>query len=1245
MNAALRRLALNNRQVKLRDQAGLERPLSPSYLSLTGLTLHRAGVLKEADLINQYLQSLVYSPTPGSRPALPPHLSAEILVSQLPISETKLIAKEWGRIGEIKKIARQFARRGLVLGLSDEKGNEFELPTDKISSATLALKQAGLLTRLRNIDVFLRRIRDTYGLNPARGLPNGRLNLARALEQYGESVNKLGERSPQLEQTIFEAAIESNLETQLVHALQVKYQTIMAFLNNLSDNISEAAMTIVNTAQVFWPGGNPTLMLYEEFEGKRYLVPTAVALPSTIIKVGQRIIRRELGGFRIPVHEDSQNPHVQAFLEEGLKVRNITYPEHVVVCTSFVGVEPSDYAGNRKMQAFMDSLQVAWPGERDLTNQRTCPLLTVPLKVIDPISGDTKKIGLLAIVKEGPFLEEDRRLAEFFANNAAHRLQDIMIRRELRAAVGAAESSAKEARAYAQKLEEMQQLQLDEERRRAMEVVAAVMTHDVKNILLRGAVMNENNHRAFRDCLVELDVTARALRCGISPKAEEFDALVKRADQLRASFENTQQMLGEAEEAVRGMLLLASQGNGSVAIKSFLETILPNFQIMAKKKGITLVAKLDGLEGRDAIAIPQFKLGAVLSNLILNSIDAFSGLDLTPKTIVVSARREGETVRMSVKDTGCGIPDDFQNKLFQPGMTTKGTAGTGFGLVQVEQVITESGGRVAVKSSVALEDHGSEFILTIPWIAKKGPTTPVPSDPTQALLQPKKVRVVYVDDQQGNLDHFPGFLAPLGIPKENIVTYNDPAQLLADFRDGKIEPTLIISDQDMGPWRGDQLLRQIVATCRGKNINPPFLAIFSGEARPATETVQALQVDNIHWIVKGAHLDAIRNTMASIIQGNNGAGITKPSDPAPAPTAYFAYYQLVAHKTNNYLAKISLCLETYVRSGNPGYLAAANEQFAEFGRYLASFQTFYDQFAPANLADKKIETLPLPEEIRENYLQWDNLPKDERYKLAVISSVYQEKAAKLLPEQHLVDPLVFAAVAANPSARREAVQPIEALLQQIADLNQAFLLDPASRDKDNLTLFSLYRKEIEPKTEGPRLAFLGSFTHYLNNILCGFTGTLSFIAENDYRFEDDDRKTLDEYLEKFKLIRQTLKTISEQNNDQFDLDQLTVLFNNRQKATELTGNLSSEDIAEIRSLAGFLQTELFGLIDLNGLRMAISLSITSPGSEAGRIITDQVYQSVRLFNTTLAALRNGGRSSLPPETLRVTSLFDQLAPN
>lgn len=114
----------------------------------------------------------------------------------------------------------------------------------------------------------------------------------------------------------------------------------------------------------------------------------------------------------------------------------------------------------------------------------------------------------------------------------------------------------------------------------------------------------------------------------------------------------------------------------------------------------------------------------VLMNLLINARQAMSGGGQL--VIKLKQNRAANTVDLSVRDYGPGIPQDKLRRIFEPFYSTKsgpdesGKGGTGVGLSTCKNIIEAHGGKIRVESSVG---QGTCFTLMLP-IEKQKPLIP-----------------------------------------------------------------------------------------------------------------------------------------------------------------------------------------------------------------------------------------------------------------------------------------------------------------------------------------------------------------------------------------------------------------------------------------------------------------------------------------------------------------------------------------
>jgi two-component system nitrogen regulation sensor histidine kinase GlnL len=124
-------------------------------------------------------------------------------------------------------------------------------------------------------------------------------------------------------------------------------------------------------------------------------------------------------------------------------------------------------------------------------------------------------------------------------------------------------------------------------------------------------------------------------------------------------------------------------------------------QSLEKSVEIALQPPKNGL----LVQADAMKLEQVLLNVLLNGLEAMpDGGRLT-----VRGKREDGAASIEVTDTGPGIPDDLQRRIFDPYFTTKST-GSGMGLAICEKIMEQHGGRV----HFATGPRGTTFTLALP---------------------------------------------------------------------------------------------------------------------------------------------------------------------------------------------------------------------------------------------------------------------------------------------------------------------------------------------------------------------------------------------------------------------------------------------------------------------------------------------------------------------------------------------------
>ena len=226
---------------------------------------------------------------------------------------------------------------------------------------------------------------------------------------------------------------------------------------------------------------------------------------------------------------------------------------------------------------------------------------------------------------------------------------------------------------------------------------------------------------------------------------------------------------------------------------------------------IDIRCTIDGRAG--AVLSNSVELHQILMNLCTNAVHAIGersgmveieaqGLDIGPENRDGFPDLDlGRYVRLSVKDSGQGIPSDIQERIFDPYFTTKEKGvGTGLGLAVVHGIVKKSNGTIRVKSEIG---KGSVFHVYLPQVdlsaAKPAEYPAIPRGGFE--------RILFVDDEKMLVDVGEQILRRLGY---DVVSRTSPLEALELFKARPKDFDLVITDQTMPGLTGDALASELM---------------------------------------------------------------------------------------------------------------------------------------------------------------------------------------------------------------------------------------------------------------------------------------------------------------------------------------------------------------------------------------------------------------------------------------------------
>jgi signal transduction histidine kinase len=185
-----------------------------------------------------------------------------------------------------------------------------------------------------------------------------------------------------------------------------------------------------------------------------------------------------------------------------------------------------------------------------------------------------------------------------------------------------------------------------------------------------------------------------------SQSASYFDTMDKYIAVVNEEIDRLNHIVVDFLFAVRPMDMDIREGN----INTLIEELVNFVKYELHEAGIECVLGLD--ENLPATDFDERYMKQALLNLIKNAIAAMEN----GGTLTINTEGTDSEIRISVCDTGVGIPEENLSKIFEPYFTTKET-GSGLGLTLVFKIIREHKGEVSVKSR---EGAGACFIITLP---------------------------------------------------------------------------------------------------------------------------------------------------------------------------------------------------------------------------------------------------------------------------------------------------------------------------------------------------------------------------------------------------------------------------------------------------------------------------------------------------------------------------------------------------
>jgi PAS domain S-box-containing protein len=281
---------------------------------------------------------------------------------------------------------------------------------------------------------------------------------------------------------------------------------------------------------------------------------------------------------------------------------------------------------------------------------------------------------------------------------------------------------------------------------------------------------------------------------------------------LRRYLDNVMHAAERAKILVEGILGFSRSGLGERAPVNIRSVVSETLELLKASlpAGIRLESRVDA--GNAAVVGDATYLHQVAMNLCTNAIQAMERggvLGVTLECVEISESRSlsrgslapGPYARLTVSDTGEGIPPAVLERMFDPFFTTKSIGeGTGLGLSLVHGIVADLGGAIGVTTEAG---RGTQFEI---WLPVTGEISTPEVEEDHMLPRGMGETVMIVDDERTLVELAEEITAGLGYEP---VGFSSSGAALQAFQAAPHRFDVVLTDESMPDLPGTELAREI----------------------------------------------------------------------------------------------------------------------------------------------------------------------------------------------------------------------------------------------------------------------------------------------------------------------------------------------------------------------------------------------------------------------------------------------------
>lgn len=350
-------------------------------------------------------------------------------------------------------------------------------------------------------------------------------------------------------------------------------------------------------------------------------------------------------------------------------------------------------------------------------------------------------------------------------------------------------------------------------------------------------------------------------RTELDPKQSGYVKSIRASGDAMLSLLNNALDLSKIEKGLVELTLAPTD------LPALAQEIVDSARGQAVAKGLALEVRLDP-------ALERWRLadGARLRQIIANLV--FNALKFTDKGSVTVALTPAQTegsVKISVVDTGPGVPEAEQADIFERFRQTKaeasrgGDRGTGLGLSICLELARLMGGQLGLQSKLGA---GSTFwaelpLAPAPQAAESDANSAAPAGAAggRAFENEQTVRILIAEDDPTNRQVFEGALEPTGY---QLVMVENGLEALEKIETERFD--LILMDHNMPKMSGDEAILKIRASDEAWR-DVPIIVVSALTHRDARKRFREVGAND--YLPKPLEIDALLKKVTAIINAKN----------------------------------------------------------------------------------------------------------------------------------------------------------------------------------------------------------------------------------------------------------------------------------------------------------------------------------------------------------------------------------------